>query len=63
LIETKVIDDTANTRIVISGNARQGYAGNIDHVATAGDHIFHTGIFNSEKGVLLIIQVKDVFLK
>jgi hypothetical protein len=42
LIGTKEIDDSNNTRIVLSGSARSGYNGNIDYVATNnGSHIFY----------------------
>ncbi len=46
LIGTKDVDDASNTRIVISGNTRSGYAGHIEYVATAGSHIFYTGGVN-----------------
>ena len=43
VIGTKDVDDATNTRIVISGNTRGApYAGNIDYVATSGNHIFYT---------------------
>jgi hypothetical protein len=44
LIGTKDVDDTTNTRVVISGNSRGSpYNGNIDYVATSGHHLFYTG--------------------
>ena len=43
MIGTKDVDDATNTRIVISGNTRTSpYNGNIDYVATSGNHIFYT---------------------
>jgi hypothetical protein len=46
LIGTKDVDDNTNTRIVISGNTRSGYAGHIQYLSTAGDHIFYTSVVN-----------------
>jgi hypothetical protein len=46
LIGTKDVDDTTNTRIVISGNTRGGYEGQIQYIATAGHHIFYTSATN-----------------
>ena len=46
LIGTKDVDDNTNTRIVISGNTRSGYQGNIQYLATAGSHIFYTNATN-----------------
>jgi len=46
LIGTKDVDDTTNTRIVISGNTRTSYEGRIEYIATAGDHIFYTSGIN-----------------
>lgn len=43
LIGTQNTDNALNTRIVISGNDRGGYNGNIEYQATAGGHhIFYT---------------------
>ena len=52
LIGTKDIDDTTNTRIVISGNTRTSYEGRIEYVATAGDHIFYTNATNEKMRIL-----------
>jgi hypothetical protein len=52
LIGTKDIDDTTNTRIVISGNTRTSYEGRIEYVATAGDHIFYTTATNERMRIL-----------
>ena len=46
LIGTKDVDDNTNTRIVISGNTRGGYEGQIQYLATAGSHIFYTSAIN-----------------
>jgi hypothetical protein len=44
VIGTKQVDNATNTKIVLSGNTRESpYAGNIEYVATAGNHIFYTG--------------------
>jgi len=38
------VDGTTNTRIVLSGNTRTSFAGNIDYTATStGNHIWYTG--------------------
>ena len=44
LIGTKDTDGATNTRIVISGNTRGGYAGSIEYVATSstGHHLFYS---------------------
>ena len=42
LIGTNTDDDNLNTRIVLSGNSRSIYAGNIEYIATAGSHLFLT---------------------
>jgi hypothetical protein len=43
LLGTTDPDGTTNTRIVISGNTRSGYSGNIEYVATStGSHIWIT---------------------
>ena len=42
LIGTLDTDSATNTRIVLSGNTRSGFAGNIDYVVTAGSHIWYT---------------------
>ena len=62
LIGTKDVDNTDNTRIVISGNARgSGLSGCIEYLATTntGDHIFKTSGQNekmriSKDGILTI---------
>jgi len=42
LIGTKNVDDTNNTRIVISGYQRAGFSGRIEHYATSGGgHLFN----------------------
>ena len=42
-IGTKDVDNNTNTRIVISGNSRNPFAGNIDYIATStGSHTFYT---------------------
>ena len=44
LIGTIDTDGNTNTRIVISGNTRSGYSGNIEYFATStGSHIFNSG--------------------
>jgi hypothetical protein len=43
-------DGPLNTRVVVSGNTRPTYAGNIDYVATAGgSHIFYTTNSTTER--------------
>jgi len=42
LLGTLDTDGTTNTRIVVSGNTRSGYAGNIELYATSGNLIFYT---------------------
>ena len=46
VIGTKDVDDNTNTRIVISGNTRGSYEGQIQYLATAGSHIFYTNATN-----------------
>ncbi len=44
MIGSKDFDDATNIRIVISGNTRAvPNTGNIEYVATAGNHMFYTG--------------------
>ncbi len=44
VIGTKDVDDATNTRIVISGNTISSpYTGNIEYIATSGNHVFKTG--------------------
>ena len=50
LIGTLDTDGATNTRIVISGNTRTTYAGNIDYLATStGNHLFYTTDTNIER--------------
>jgi hypothetical protein len=50
LIGTADTDGATNTRIVVSGNARTSFLGNIDYVATnTGSHIFYTTDANTER--------------
>jgi hypothetical protein len=55
LIGTADTDGATNTRIVISGNTRGGYAGNIEYVSTSyGSHIFYTTNSTTER-----MRIKD----
>jgi hypothetical protein len=49
LIGTKDTDYVSYSRIVITGNTRPGYAGNIEYIVTTGNHIFYTS--DSEKKI------------
>jgi len=49
LIGTTDVDGTDNTRIVISGNTRGSFAGRIEYISTAGDHIFYTTTATTER--------------
>ena len=50
LIGTLDTDGATNTRIVVSGNTRNLYAGNIDYLATStGNHLFYTTNTNVER--------------
>jgi hypothetical protein len=50
LIGTLDTDGATNTRIVISGNTRTSFSGNIDYVATnTGSHIFYTTNSSTER--------------
>jgi hypothetical protein len=50
LIGTLDTDGATNTRIVVSGNTRSGYAGNIEYYATSnGNHLFYTTNTNIER--------------
>jgi hypothetical protein len=42
LIGTNDIDNTSNTKIVLSGHTRTTYTGQIEYVSTVGGHIFYT---------------------
>ena len=53
LIGTKEVDDSNNTRIVISGNSRASpYNGNIEYIATSGAHAFYTSAANQRMIIL-----------
>jgi len=65
VIGTKNIDDTTNTRIVISGNTRGSFEGRIEYLSTAGDHIFYTNATNermriSNNGTINIVNKLQV---
>ena len=50
LLGTLDTDGASNTRIVVSGNTRSGFAGNIEYYSTStGNHIFYTTNTNVEK--------------
>jgi len=54
IIGTKDVDDATNTRIVLSGNTRSGFAGNMDYIATStGYHAFYTTNSTTERMKIL----------
>jgi hypothetical protein len=65
VIGTKNVDDTTNTRIVISGNTRGSFEGRIEYLSTAGDHIFYTNATNermriSNNGTVNIVNTLQI---